>query len=169
MADETPTAPGEKESGLKKIFNKVVHHLFSPTMLFMMAAMAFPMIGAAATAAGTSATIGDLGLATIDMYWEMIKAPFTDGGVVGDALTNAFNGEIAPNSYEIGMTDHGNMAGHEGMHSGGEHAGHHINTSGFEEWKNTLSPNAWQEAMDNAKFYGMTPEQYFQNLGPSHE
>lgn len=131
MAEETKS---EATSGwtLKGTFNKLVHHLFSPTMIFMMAAMAFPMIGAAATAAGAKATIGDLALGTIDMYWEMAKAPFTDGGVVVDAFNSATNGNIMPGSYEMGMMDHSNMM------SGGEHAGHMMNETpqieSYDEW-----------------------------------
>ena len=148
-------------------------------MIFMMAAMAFPMIGAAASAAGTTATLGDLGLATVDMYWEMIKAPFTDGGVVVDAVSNAADGNLAANSYEWGMMDHGEM----GHHHGGEHAhdmsaidhtGHEHHAMGnsitqdFNSWQNNLSTAELETAQNNAKSYGMSLEQYYQNLPPSH-
>lgn len=161
MAEDT----AKPQSGITKFFNNVAKHIFSPTMIFMMAAMAFPMISAAATTAGATATVGDLALGTIDMYWEMIKAPFTDGGIVADALGNAANGNFAPDSYEMGMMDHSNMAG-------GEHAGHVMGhgdlTSAFNDWKTGLSPEEWNQAMDNANAYGMTPEQYFENLPEAH-
>ncbi len=97
---------------LSRKFKSVIKHAFSPTMIFMMAAMAFPAVSAAAAAAGTGATFGDIGLSTVDMFWEMAKAPFTDGGVVVDAFTNLMDGNIMPGSYEFGSMDHGAMMEH---------------------------------------------------------
>lgn len=134
MADEAESAKG---GSLSDKFSKAVggffKHLFSPTMIFMMVAMALPAVGMAATTAGTGATLGDIGLATVDMYVEMFKAPFTDGGVVSDAFGRAVEGDFAADSYEWGMMDHGNMEHHDmsgsshdvgaGSDSGG-HVGH---------------------------------------------
>lgn len=82
-------------------------HVFSVSMVVMMTTMAFPAVGAAAAAGGVNATFGDIALAGVDMYWEMLKAPFTDGGVLVDAFSNAAQGDFAPTSYEMGMMDHG--------------------------------------------------------------
>ena len=157
MADSTGNASWT--DSIKNTFNKFAKHLFSTTMLFMMAAMAFPMIGAAATTAGTSATLGDLALGTVDMYWEMIKAPFTDGGVVFDALGNAADGNFAANSYEMGMMDHGNM----GMEHGAQHTAKHTAPSYTEAGK--------IEANEAADFWNIPTEDHTQTMlsHPTHK
>lgn len=103
----------DRKFSLSATFKKVAKHLLSPTMIIMMAIMAFPAI-AAAVPAGT-ATFGDLLMGTVDMYSSMLMAPFTDGGIVVDAVSNAAGGEWAASSYEMGT-----------MHSmhGGEHIVH---------------------------------------------
>lgn len=90
------------KSWLRSAFNSVTKHIFSWHMLVMMAVMTLPMVGMAAASVGTSATLGDIGLATVDMTWNMVSAPFTHGGVIVDGVANAFNGNIAPDAYEWG-------------------------------------------------------------------
>lgn len=123
-------------SWLSKTFNSVVKHMFSPTMIFMMMAMAFPMASMAASTAGATATLGDIGLATADMYVEMFKAPFTDGGVMLDAFGNAADGNFAANSYEWGMMD-GGHGGHSDMSdhamTGSDHSDHVVTAHGTED------------------------------------
>lgn len=110
MAEDTQTAG----SSLTRTFGKVARHIFSPGMVIMMTAMAFPVVGAAAAAAGTTATLGDIALSTLDMYGHMLSAPFTDGGVLLDAFGSAANGDLAPGSYELGqMAEHGAYGAHE--------------------------------------------------------
>mgnify|MGYP000055947432 CR=1 FL=1 len=145
MADEA----GKATSWLSNTFNKVVKHMFSPTMIFMMAAMAFPIVASAAGSLGAGATFGDIGLATVDMYGEMIAAPFTDGGVVVDAFSNAADGNFAPTSYEMGMMDHSQM-GHDmtdmpDMASAPE---------AFANALDGLSPEELSEAYEMAKMTG---------------
>ncbi len=103
----------EKSSGLSKHFNlkSFFKHLVSPTMVIMMMVMAFPAVAAAAPAAG--ATLPDMGVALLDHYWQMFSNPFTDGGVVVDAIGNTINGNFDL-SYEFG-------SGH-GAHGGATHA-----------------------------------------------
>jgi hypothetical protein len=100
----------EEKKGLSGMFNSFAKHLFSPTMIFMMVAMALPAVSAAAAAAGTTATFGDIAMGTLDMGWQMISAPFTDGGTVIDAFQNAGSGNFAAGSYEFGNMHHGASA-----------------------------------------------------------
>lgn len=150
---------GEMEkakTGITNTFNSLVKHMFSPTMIFMMAAMAFPAIGVAASAAGTTATLGDIGLATVDMYWEMIQAPFTDGSTVIDAFGNAFDGNFAPQSYEMGMMDHGNMAHDMAAHAGMDH--------GMGAVLDKMSPDEITQAMEMSKGLGVSLSEYLMSM-----
>jgi hypothetical protein len=96
----------DAKTAVSSTFNKVAKHLFSPVMIFMMVAMALPTVGMAAVAAGKTATLGDIAMGTADMFWNMISAPFTDGGVAVDAVSNAAHGNFAANSYQFGSMDH---------------------------------------------------------------
>lgn len=80
----------------------VGHHLFSPTMIFMMVAMALPGVAAAATAVSAKATLGDIVLAVLDHYKTMFIAPFTEASTLGDVFNNTLNGNFAASSYELG-------------------------------------------------------------------
>lgn len=90
-----------------------IGHLFSPTMIFMMAAMALPVVAAAAPAGG--ATFGGLITGVVQHYGVMFTAPFTDGGVLLDAFSNAADGRWVSDAASIAtpMMDH---SMHHGMH-----------------------------------------------------
>lgn len=145
MADDTQSG-----SWLSRTFNSFAKHLFSPTMLIMMAAMVLPAVAVAAPAG--AATLGDLALGTVDMYWEMIKAPFTDGGVIFDGISNAFNGDILPQNYEMGMMDHG---GH--MEAAMTPTG---------SWLEGLSSEELAIVLEDAAAEGMTIFEYVETYTP---
>ncbi len=144
-------------TGLTGVFNSFAKHIFSPTMLIMMTAMAFPAVGAAAASLGTGATFGDIGLATVDMYGSMFTAPFTDGGVIGDAFANAAEGNWAAQSYEFGMMDHGAHITHAA-------SGVVDLTDEFAGWIDGLSTEQIQDVANEAAEWGMSIPEYYQSL-----
>ncbi|MCC6599003.1 MAG: hypothetical protein IT559_09480 [Alphaproteobacteria bacterium] len=91
---------GHGSSVLSTIFNK---HTFIHGALML--GMIFTPVAAAAAAAGSSATFGDLALGV----WDMTKSMFAgwgDGGVMLDAFSNAAGGDWAASSYTAGAGAH---------------------------------------------------------------
>ncbi len=139
-----------KKGGLSEHFNvkSIVKHIFSPTMITMMAIMAFP---AAAAIPPDAVTLTDIGAATVDHFKTMFTAPFTDGGVVVDATKNAIQGDWSLN-YEFGEAHagHGAVMGHSPTMSPSEHL----------EIKESIA----NEIADDADFWGEDTESYISNM-----
>lgn len=81
----------------KFIFNK--HTLIHGALML---GMVFPAVAAAAAAAETTATLGDLALGAVDMVGSMIGGLADSVGVVSDVVSNGLSGEFAAASYEMG-------------------------------------------------------------------
>ena len=161
MAAESKPQPASG-GGLSQKFMSaakwVGHHLFSPTMIFMMVAMALPGVAAAATAVSAKATLGDIGLAVFDHYKTMFIAPFTEFGTVTDAFSSAAQGNWAAGSYELGAHAHGAAAGasHAAM-------GHTAATScaPFADWSAGLDSQNLEAMNTKAGINGLTLEQQY--------
>ena len=171
---------------LSGTFNKLVHHLLSPTMIIMMVAMVLPVVATAAP--GSIATFGDILMATADMYGQMLTAPFTDGGVIVDAAGNALEGNWGAYSYEWGMMDHGGHGmeaidhpnGHTQIDLGttgtGAHDGHHMidqmseaDTTNIDEMLAGDDVNSSLAQQFDASSYGVTDSaliEKFNRLNP---
>jgi hypothetical protein len=93
--------------------NSFLSHIFNRHMLihgaFMVLGMVVPAVAMAASAAGASATFGDIALGTVDMGVSMVKGTFEGLPALGDAFMNAAGGDWAAQSYQMGMMDHGAM------------------------------------------------------------
>lgn len=102
---------------LKKIFNK---HLLIHAG-FMLIGMVFPMVAMAASSMGASATLGDVVIGGMDMFFSMIFDGIEAVIDIGpDLVENTLEGNFAPGSYEFG-----NMSSMYDMHEAGGHVMDH--------------------------------------------
>lgn len=158
--------------GLSHTFGKAAKHLFSFTMIFMMASVALPAIAAAA--APGAATLGDLGMGLVDHYWTMVSAPFTEFSTVSDIASNTFAGNLAPSSYTAlgtgaahaghGAAAAAGAAGHAGAASAASHAamGHGV-CAPFDVWQGGLSAGDLATMKGDAAALGIGLQDYYQS------
>lgn len=154
MAEQPATGGGLSQKFMAAA-KWVRHHLFSPTMIFMMVAMALPGVAVAASAVQGGATIGDLGLAVFDHYKMMFTAPFTEASTLGDVFTNTVNGNLAAGSYELGAhAAHGAHGAHGAVSS----------CTPFTEWKAGLDSQSLEAMNSAASIGGVSLEQHYASL-----
>jgi hypothetical protein len=147
--------PAAEAGGLTNEFKKKAgsffRHAFSFAMIGMMATMVLSPVAMAA--APGAATLGDMGVALVDHYWMMFSAPFTEFDTLADIANNAWNGNFAAGSYELGAHAHG---AHGAM-------GHTTATScaPFAEWSAGLDSQSLEAMNAKAGINGLTLEQQY--------
>jgi hypothetical protein len=90
---------------LSGAFKKAASFIFNKHTLIhgaLMLGMVFPAVAAAAAAAETTATLGDLALGAVDMVGAMFSGLGESVNVLGDVASNSLSGEFAAASYEMG-------------------------------------------------------------------
>lgn len=161
--------PAAEAGGLTSEFKKKAgsffRHAFSFAMIGMMATMVLSPVAMAA--APGAATLGDMGVALVDHYWMMFSAPFTEFDTLADIANNAWNGNFAAGSYELGAHAHGAAGAAHGAMGHGAH-GAVSSCIPFAEWKTGLDAAGLDAVMGDAQNSGVTLEKYYENLCLGH-